>query len=183
MKKFKRGEIAGTVLKGVFIGGVVVAVVALPGMAPVLNLFGGNNKRSQYKLRRALYQLKKNKLVNIYYKGNEEFIEITEKGKKRLLQYDYDNIKIKMPKKWDGMWRIVIFDIPEKRKKARNAVVMKLKEIGFYSIQKSTYISPYECKDEIDFIGEHLFIRKYIDYIIAKSIDKEEKLKKLFKIK
>lgn len=183
MRKYKRGEIAGAVLKGLLLGGIVIAVVALPGMAPVLNLFGGNNKRNQYKLRRALYQLKKNKLVNIYYKDNKEFIEITEKGKKRLLQYDYDNMKIKVPKKWDGMWRMVIFDIPEKRKKARDAIVIKLKEIGFHSIQKSTYIFPYECKDEVDFIGEHLFVRKYIDYIVAKSIDNEEKLKKLFKIK
>lgn len=183
MKKFKRGEIAGAVLKGIILGGIVVAVVALPGMAPVLNLFGGNNKRNQYKLKRALYQLKKNKFVNIYYKEDKEFIEITEKGRKRLLQYDYDNLKIKIPKKWDGMWRVVIFDIPEKRKRARNAINIKLKEIGFYSLQKSTFIFPYECKDEIDFVGEHLFVRKYIDYIIANSIDSNEKLKKYFKIK
>ena len=81
------------------------------------------------------------------------------------------------------MWRMVIFDIPEKRKKARNAINFKLKELGFYPIQKSTFIFPYECKNEIDFIGEHFFARKYISYIIAKYIDDEKKLRKLFNLK
>ena len=30
--------------------------------------------------------------------------------------------------KWDGEWRIVIFDIPEKFKKAREALKVKIKK-------------------------------------------------------
>ncbi|MCH7763134.1 MAG: hypothetical protein IIB95_05255, partial [Candidatus Marinimicrobia bacterium] len=63
-------------------------------------------------------------------------------------------------------WRIVIFDIPEKRKKARDAINLKLKELGFHPIQKSTFIFPYECRNEIDFVAEHFFVRKYINYIV-----------------
>ena len=54
----------------------------------------------------------------------------------------------------DGEWRIVIFDIPEKFKKAREALRMKLKELGFLELQKSVFIFPYECEDEINFIVE-----------------------------
>ncbi|MFQ5661689.1 MAG: hypothetical protein ACE5F2_00340 [Candidatus Paceibacteria bacterium] len=181
MKAYKKGDIAKAVLKGLVLGGIVVAVVALPGMAPVLNLFG-NDKRKKEKIRRTLKQLEKKRFVKMYYKDNKELVEITEKGKKRLLQYDYDDIKIKIPKRWDGLWRIVIFDVPENRKKARDSINIKLKELGFYSIQKSTFIFPYECKNEIDFIKEHLFVRKYVDYIVAKSIENEIKLKKIFNI-
>ncbi|MBL7045102.1 MAG: hypothetical protein ISR98_00675 [Parcubacteria group bacterium] len=126
--------------------------------------------------------MKKQRLVKIYYKNGEEVIEITEKGKKWLLKYKLDDMEIKKPKKWDGLWRIVIFDIPEKRKKARNAINLKLKNLGFYPIQKSTFIYPYECRNEIDFVAEHSFARKYINYIIAKEIDNSKKLRKIFKI-
>lgn len=179
---YKKGDIAKVVLKSLFFGGMVVAVVALPGMAPVLNLFQDSNKKNKRKMQNALFNLKKQRLVKIYYKNREEFIEITEKGRKRLLKYEFDDMKIETPKKWDGLWRIVIFDIPEKRKKARNALNIKLKELGFYRIQKSAFIFPYECRDEIDFVAEHFFIRKYINYIIVKEIDNADKLKKILKI-
>lgn len=181
MKVYKKGEIAKIVLKSLIIGGVVVAVVALPGMAPVLNLFG-NDKRKNWKINRTLKQFERKKLVKMYYKGNKEFIEITEKGRKRLLQYEYEDMKINIPPKWDKLWRIVIFDIPEKRRKSRNALVIKLKELGFCMIQKSVFVYPYKCKDEIDFVGEHLFIRKHINYILAKNIENEKKFKKLLNI-
>ncbi|MFQ5661802.1 MAG: hypothetical protein ACE5F2_00925 [Candidatus Paceibacteria bacterium] len=180
MNKNKNKEIAKIVLKCLIIGGASVAVLALPGMAQTLTIFMKKDKN--YKFRKTLYDMKRNKIVKMYYKNGEEMIEITEKGRKRLLKYEFDDMKIKIPKKWDGLWRIVIFDIPEKRKKARDAINIKLKELGFYPIQKSTFVFPYECRNEIDFVTEHFFARKYINYIVAKEIDNENKLKKFFKI-
>lgn len=181
MKTYKKGEIAKVILKSLFIGGVVISVVALPGMAPVLKLFA-NDKNKKTKINRVLKQFKKQKFVKMYYKDNKEFIEITEKDKKRLLQYDYEELKINIPKKWDKLWRVVIFDIPEKRKKARDAINIKLQELGFCSVQKSIFIFPYKCKNEIDFIVEHLFIRKYINYLLVKEIENEKELKKIFNL-
>ena len=181
-RNYSRGDVTKAILKGVVLGGVIVAVVALPGMAPVLNLFSGKSKKDRRMFNNAMYRMKSKKLVKMYYKDGKEVIEITEKGRKRLLKYEFDDMKIKKPKKWDGLWRIVIFDIPEKRRKARNAINLKLKKLGFHSIQKSTFIFPYECKNEIDFVAEHFFARKYINYIVAKEIDNSEKLKKIFKI-
>lgn len=182
LREYNKGEIAKVVLKGLILSGVVVAVIALYGMAPVLNFFKSNDKKSKRRIYNALYKMKEQRLVKMYYKDGKEVIEITENGRRRLLKYEFDDMKIKIPKKWDGLWRIVIFDIPEKRKKARNAINMKLKDLGFYPIQKSTFIFPYECRNEIDFATEHFFVRKYINYIVAKEIDNSEKLKKIFKI-
>jgi DNA-binding transcriptional regulator PaaX len=181
-RNHNRGDVTKTILKGIVLGGVIIAVVALPGMAPVLNLFSGKNKKDRRMFNNAMYRMRSQKMVKVYYKDGEEVIEITEKGKRRLLKYEFDEMKIKIPKKWDGLWRIVIFDIPEKRKKARNAINMKLKELGFYPIQKSTFIFPYECRNEVDFVAEHFFARKYINYIVAKEVDGSDKLKKSFKI-
>lgn len=51
---------------------------------------------------------------------------------------------------WDGLWRIVIFDIEEKRKYVRDRVRAKLRELGFGMWQKSVYISPHSVAEEIN---------------------------------
>jgi len=82
--------------------------------------------------------------------------------------------------KWDGQWRMVIFDIPEDLRKARDALRSKLKELGFCELQKSVFVFPYECKDEIDFIVEFFGVREYVRYGILRSIDNDPHLRRIF---
>ena len=174
-------DITKIILKCLIAGGAVVAILALPGMAPVLKMF--TKKDSKYKLRNTIYNLKRTKMVKMYYKDGKEMIEITEKGKKRLLKYEFDEMKIKKPKKWDGLWRVVIFDIPEPKKYARNALSRKLKEVGFYPLQKSTFIFPYKCFEEVQFIRKYFDVEKYVSFLVAKEMEGSSILKKHFKIK
>ena len=71
----------------------------------------------------------------------------------------------------------MIFDIPEKFKKAREALRLKLKELGFKELQKSVLVFPYECEDEINFIMEIFLVRPFVRFIRAKSFTNEEQLK------
>ena len=130
------------------------------------------------KLLRITREFYNDRLVD--YKENKDgFVEIvlTKEGEKKALKFKIDEIKIKKPLKWDGEWRIVIFDIPEKFKKAREALRMKLKELGFLELQKSVFVLPYECEDEINFIVEIFLIRPFVRFIRAKSFTNEEQLK------
>jgi hypothetical protein len=56
----------------------------------------------------------------------------------------------------------------------------KLKEIGMYQLQKSVYVYPFECKDELDFIIEYFGLRKYVRFGLLKEIDNELHLRKIF---
>ena len=100
-------------------------------------------------------------------------IEITNKGKTRLLEYDYDNIEIKKPKV-DGKWRLIIFDIPEQRKRDRDALRRKLIELGFTRLQDSVFASPYPCKDEIDFLANYLNISDFVTLAVIEKIERGE---------
>ena len=110
-------------------------------------------------------------------------IVLTELGKKRILRYKLEDMKIQKPKKWDGNWHIVAFDIPENRKAARNALGQKMKELGLLPFQKSLWIYPYDCKDEIDFIAGVFEVGKYVHYIITRSITNDELLRQRFNVK
>lgn len=52
-------------------------------------------------------------------------------------------------RKWDGLWRIVIYDVPEKKSVERNYLRRHLKEIGFRLWQKSTWITPLPVSKEL----------------------------------
>ena len=133
------------------------------------------NKSRLYKIVREFYN---DRLVS--FKEDKEgtvTVILTKDGEKKALRFKIDEIKVKKPLKWDGEWRIVIFDIPEKFKKAREALRNKLKELGFLELQKSVFIFPYECEDEINFIVEVFQIRPFVRFICARTFTNEEQLK------
>src|SRR3989339_49786 len=86
-------------------------------------------------------------------------------------------------KDWDGKWRFIVFDVPEKFRTGRDALRWKIKKLGFYELQKSVFIFPYKCEDEINFIIEFFGIRKYVRYGIIDFIDNKAHLKQIFGLK
>ena len=105
---------------------------------------------------------------------------LTDKGKKKAITFNIDNMEIKKPKKWDKKWRLVLFDIPEKHKPAREAIRDTLKNLGFHEYQKSVFIHPYECQKEIDFVIEYFDIRRFVRTLIADTFDNDIHFKKVF---
>jgi len=182
MKNYQRGDLAKEILKGLALGGFIIACFALPGLAQVFTLFKAKDARDRYRIKQAVSGLSKKKWVKICQKGDNEIVEITEAGRRKVLEYNLDEMEIKIPKKWDGWWRIVMFDIPQTKKRARDAISFKIKKLGLYPIQKSVFVSPYPCKDEIDFIGEIFGVRKNIIYVRAKEIEGAPKLRSHFGI-
>ncbi|PIR73636.1 MAG: hypothetical protein COU40_01500 [Candidatus Moranbacteria bacterium CG10_big_fil_rev_8_21_14_0_10_35_21] len=142
------------------------------------------NQAKSRNLHMAIKKLYRSKMIN-WRENNDGTVTIvlSKNGKNRALQYNLDNMKIKKPVKWDGLWRVVIFDVPERLRQGRNALVEKLKKLGFFTLQKSVFIYPYECKNEIDYIVEIFNLGRYVNFMIVKEIDINSELKNKFKIK
>ena len=71
---------------------------------------------------------------------------------------------------------------PERIKKVRDALRMHLKNLGFYELQKSVFICPFPCTEEINQIVDFYNIHEHIRVIVAHSIDNEEELMKQFNV-
>jgi len=142
-------------------------------------------KEKQYnstQLTQALYRLKKRKIVTIKKMDNgETLIKLTERGKRRKLKYDFEDLKISGDTSWDGKWRILMFDIPESRKGAREALRNKINKLGFVQFQKSVWLYPYPCQNEIDFITEYFSIGQYVNLITVK-IEEDKPLRSKFEL-
>src|SRR3990167_8974616 len=112
-------------------------------------------------LYRVIKEFEEDRLVSYKEEKNGKVtMVLTELGKKRALSFQLDEVSVKWPVRWDRKWRLVFFDIPEKKRAARDALRMKLKDLGFRELQKSVHISPYPCKDEIDFLVEFFEARR-----------------------
>jgi DNA-binding transcriptional regulator PaaX len=109
-------------------------------------------------------------------------ITLTKNGREKMLRYDIDEMKIKKPAHWDRQWRLVMFDIPHHKRRARDAFRVKLKNLEFYPIQKSVFITPYPCEDEIDFIASVFDVRKNVLILYISHFEGEEKIRNHFKI-
>lgn len=135
------------------------------------------------RLIRLVREFYKNRIVD--YRENKEGvveIKLTKDGQEKVLKYQIDEMKVKKPAKWDKKWRVVVFDIPEKRKKDREALRNKLRDLKFKELQKSVFISPYECEDEIDFITEVFGIRQHVLFMRVNSFTNQERFELKFNL-
>lgn len=114
-----------------------------------------------------------------YIRLQDEKIYLTPRGKELLARFQNSQLTIKKDK-WDGQWHIVAYDIPNHKKKARDAFRYKLKQWELYKIQESMWVSPYSCKEEIAVVAQEYGIAPYVLYMIARELPLQQKLIRQF---
>ncbi len=137
--------------------------------------------------RHALYQaikrLYQSRLVEERHNDDGSLtMVLSTEGKRRALTFTAEDIEVLKPKAWDKKWRVVVFDIPERQRGLRDIFRARLRHMGFYELQKSVFIHPYPCQDQIDFLLELYGARLYVRVIVAESLDNELHLKMHFKL-
>ncbi len=193
-KKQKRYEIikeTGTVLGLTILGMAAVCGVLIVGaVAPnVFSAFGrlGRQRRyfNQQDFKNKVGYFKRRGYVDVKKddKGEIAEIRLTEIGKAQVVRRALGNLKIIPHGKWDHIWRIVIFDIPEKNRWARDGLRKSLKNMGFYQLQKSTFVFPYSCRAEIKFLGRLYNVGGHLRFIETDAISFDEDLKDVFNFK
>src|SRR3990172_6994978 len=123
---------------------------------------------------RKIRYLKTKGYIETFVENKEKYAELTPKGKKHSQYLLIDNLIIKKPSKWDGKWRVVIFDIPEKLHYNRDLLRDQLKRLNFIKIQQSVYVYPFECTREVSLISECLDISRYVTIMISEIIQGED---------
>lgn len=125
-------------------------------------------------LRESIKRLYESRLLEEQHHGDGSMTFIlSDAGRRRALTFSVDHMSIKRPAKWDGKWRVVIFDVPERQKSLRDAFRVHLRRMSFYELQKSVFVHPYPCADEIDFLIEVYEARQYVRTMTVESIDNE----------
>ena len=134
-------------------------------------------------LRRTINEFKYKRLVDFSEnKDGTVTITLTVLGRKQALRYNPDNISIQNPPHWDKKWRVIVFDIPEKKRRARDALRFEMKKLGFFELQRSVWVYPHDCRDAIDFLVEFFEVRNYVRYLVVSEMSYDADLKVHFNL-
>ena len=125
-------------------------------------------------------QMKKRGIVEVYRKNQKKFIKLTHKGQLELL---LRGIKADREQKWDGKWRIVMFDIPEASRSKRDLIRHLLKKQGFVRFQNSVFIGPYQLKRNVIQYLKVSHLIHYIRILRVDEVDDDRELLRRFKLK
>lgn len=168
--------IAMTLLKAMGVAGAVVAVLAMPGLGILVKEFEKSRRKDQrQRLYQSLQYLKRRGFVEIeYLKDGQLKVRITKQGKTVVEQLHIYDLQIPKPPMWDKRWRVVIFDVPNWKNKNRLAFTDHLKRIGFRMIQKSVWVYPYPCHNEIMILRKFYDIQKEVTYLETAMVEDED---------
>jgi len=184
MNEKERISIKKFVLSGVALVGLVSIAVLAPNVLQVIGKISKNKKYNRkQQVNRAITSLSKKGLIEIEKRGNQKFVRLTPKGKQEWARYELGDLEIKKPRKWDKKWRIVIFDIKEKRRKTRDILRATLNRLGFIKLQNSVWVFPYDCEELIIMLKSNLFVGKDILYMTVDKLENDRWLKNEFGLK
>lgn len=166
-----------TKLRGALLGGIEAAgVITLAAMAPnVLALLGPLQKRREERLLSAVTRLKNAGLIQ--FDGRR--IRLTPQGRLFLVEH---SLLTKKPRRWDKKWRVVIFDIPERRAARRKVFRNTLMRIGFYRLQDSVWAYPHDCEELMVLLKAEQRLGAEVLYMIVDTIERDAPLRKHFRL-
>ncbi len=126
-----------------------------------------------------LHYLLRKGYIRYVDRNNKRFLQITKKGELRIL---LAKSKIFTRSKWDGKWRVIVFDIPEESSTQRNHFRRMLKDLNYRQLQASVFISPFPMNREaVEYLKE-TGLMNYIRFLKVEEMDDDSDLRKLFKL-
>lgn len=151
-------------------GLVVVSALAVPN---ILQILKPQDRHKRHRFKKTIKKLFDDKII--YLSGEE--VKLSERGLELLKLSQVEEIYLdKGDIKWDGLWHLVCYDIPEPLKDKRDCFRRKLIELGFYQVQYSLWVIPWGCKEEIAIIAQNLGIAPFVAYLNTDYLPQQEKL-------
>lgn len=139
-------------------------------------------KYNQSYLRRTLKRLKKQKMIDFDIEGEKIVVKLSNRGRKKILKHSLQEMEIKRPRIWDRNWRLIIYDIPIKKKAASDDLNRMLKNLGMYRLQKSVFLCPFPCEEEVEFLREFLGISEYVWLLTVSHFENDKVFRDYFGI-
>jgi DNA-binding transcriptional regulator PaaX len=176
-KRTKRKNLQKIILGTVAAAGLLSVAVVAPNVIGAMSKLGFLPARRQKEFIRGARERLVGKGL-LEWQGN--FLKLTPKGRVLLARLEQNNYKIKKPKRWDGKWRVLIFDIPETLRAKREKVRLTLISIGFFRLQDSVWIYPYDCEELITLLKADFEMGKNLLYMIVEALENDRLVKKQF---
>lgn len=182
--RVRRVRIQNIVLEVVKLSGVLGVALIAPNALQALRKvdpFFKVKKKPEARIREATRRLVDGGyLVWERDRAGEAFVRLTEKGEEAVAFLEMSSRPLATPKKWDGKWRVIIFDIEEKRRAIRDRVRLFLRSVGLHRLQDSVWIYPYPCAEVIRLLKVKFRLERNLLYLIAEELENDRWLREHF---
>lgn len=178
-------EVARVILVLLATGALLTTALMAPNALQALKLLPkpARDDIPAWRVRWTLRRLRSRGMVTWQESGGAVKIVLTEKGRRRALQYRAEELRLPRKGRWDGKWRLVFFDIPNSRKTARDALRQRLQELGMYRMQESVFVYPFPCEDEVDFLTELFEVTLFVNIAVVDRFSDERELRRFFRLR
>ncbi len=126
------------------------------------------SKRDTKYFSQVIYYLKKKGYIHIEQLAGKRGILLTKKGDERVLRIQ-QKLGLK-PKRKDGKWQMIIFDIPEEKKKLRELLRSTLRFFGYEYLQDSVWVCPYDVEKETEQFLQENSLDAYVRIFLIEEI-------------
>ena len=127
------------------------------------------------RLKRAVARLEQRGLIRRTKRDDgNEYLLLTQAGEHAFLQERHRSLVLDRSRVRNNTWRVIVFDILEDKKTVRDAIRRHLRNMGFYHLQKSVFVTPYPCEEEIRFLKKFYESESEICLMRATSLGEKE---------
>lgn len=184
----ERFSVQRAILATVGAAGILGLAAVVPGALQFLK-YSPQYKgyiRKKYAVNDALNKAVRDGYIEFVKGKSGKHLRITQSGKARLAKVSVSGLgdhKTRANKKWDGNWRMVIYDIPTTQQVKRDMLRYALKKYGFVCLQRSVWVYPYECQEIVTLLKAEFEVGKSVLYIVADTIENDKALRARFGVK
>ncbi|TSC72048.1 MAG: phenylacetic acid degradation operon negative regulatory protein [Parcubacteria group bacterium Gr01-1014_70] len=176
--------ISDVILGIIGIASVVSIAILAPNAVQILRFIEPDRWKKNnptYRVNETLQRLKNEGVIMLdQTDGNIPSVKLTERGEKRFHQLRFKTENSSMV--WDGKWRVVVFDVLEKRRNVRDHLRIELSNMGFRKLQNSVWIYPYECEEALALLKINLKLGHDVLYFVTEKMEGDEYVQRLFSL-
>ena len=171
-------------------GGIAIALSTAPtlfmALAGIGYIISAQDRARRKRVQRSFQYLNRCGYVTKRDRSNGFRIVLTPRGRVRALHYTKRralNTSVPRPKVWDRKWRLILFDIPTGERAKRNAFRSFIRRQGAVMLQKSVWVHPFDCVEQIDLL-KHIFDFSdvHLRLIVTDSIGIDAEFRRHFKL-
>ncbi len=181
-QKRARRERTIRILKMIALGVLIIGIGAAPSPRAISKMLHeltlGDTAENRRYARRKIKQLKQRGFLK---KSGVKYA-VSDKGGRFLSGADIWNLQIPRPRRWNGWWHLIMFDIPMEESTARKALNSALLRMGLVQYQQSVLIYPYPIKETVLKVCRYYKVIPYVSFVSARDVDGSEELKRTFKL-
>lgn len=179
----KRFKVQDAIVMSLYAATAMTLMLAAPNTVQLLKKVDPDMAKKRHPSRRISQAISRLKSKGFVEWDKEGKLVLTGKGKHYADKLESkDRLNLQVPKRWDGRWRIVIFDVWERRRPVRDRLRSLLGKIGFIKVQDSVWAYPYDCEELLVFIKTELKLGSGMLYLIAEGIEGDAWLRQHFKL-